>query len=275
MTGPAVGGEETTLDEATRIAGAPAPTKLDEVKIDGEEVPDEFKGKSVREVLQIAKGAKDSLVQADLKRKEAEDRLALAAAAPREVVQPPPPIEEPKEMTDEEFNTLYQQEPAKAIRLMQEQSERRVLKNLEQRIGPLAGGSAASAEAAARARYPDEFEILGTEIAAAKAAIRNQEAMALPKSWDDLVAYVRGLPGNFEKFIEGRAKKTRDKQQQEAHDREAAAAGPVTRSTTVVETPTGGAAGVDKFGLDAAQRAAADAMNISYEEYAKWLPPKR
>lgn len=259
--------EEMTLEGAPGSEDGGKAVDLDTIVLDGDSVPEQFRGKKVSELLTMTAGAMQALGESDGKRKQLEQALAERGAAPPPP--PPPPLEEPKDLTDEELNELYQKSPVEAIKVMQAQSERRVQKNWETRMGPLAQGSMTSAEQAARARYPEEFELFGEEIKKAAARVPNKEFMAQPQAWDDLISFVRGQRDNFDKLVEYRARKKADAAAEEARRREAASAGPTVGSQT--RSQSSGST-TETYGLDEAQMRAADNMGISYKEYAKWVP---
>jgi hypothetical protein len=260
--------ESVTLDdmEAQSASDAAAATRLDltKVMLDGDGVPEEFRGKSAAELASMAKGLSDSLRMSESARKQAETNASLA------LQRPPVPVAEPvrePEMNDEQLAEIYQNDPLKAIKIMQERSIREAEKNLEARLGPLFSGSAASAEAQARAKYAAEFELFGDQISQIVGSLPNAKtAMANPQSWDDLVSFVRGKPGNFDRLVEHKVGKSAADRKAAAQAAQAADAGLSMASS--VRAPSSAAAVTGQ--LDDLQREIAGKLNMTEAEYIKW-----
>lgn len=231
--------------------------ELDKIKLD-DGVPEEFKGKTVAEVVQMSKAAMESLKTSEQRRLELESRPA--PVAPVVVESTPEP-----ELTKDQLNELYQKDPMAAIEYMSTQAEKRAVDNLTRRIGPLVLGSSVSAEEAAKLKYPDEFELFGPEIKKFVENAADKSIWAQPKTWDDLVAYVRGQPANFDKLVAHRAGKTAGQRAAEAQAAQAAAAGATVRSTITAPVGAKGAAGLDELELEFAK-----GLGLTPDEYATW-----
>jgi hypothetical protein len=260
--------EDVTLEtiEAEEAAAKAAGEKPDLSKVTlGDNVPEELKGKTVIEALDLLKGMGASLKLSEDRRQQLERELQQRAAAP---AQPATPVEpEVKKLTKDELADLFQKQPIEAIEYMQAEAEERVQRNVAARLNPLISGSASAGEAAARAKFPDEFVLFGDQMTQFVANIRDKTQMAQPNAWDDLVAYFRGLPANFDKLVEHRAGKKKQESAATAQAAEAAAAGPVIRSQGTSVTG-GGAKGAD--GLDDTERQIANELDMSPVEYNKW-----
>ena len=143
MTAPATNHSESTIEDMEAgLEAQKAASKPTDLKLDGEGIPDEFKGKTVADLIAMQDQLKRSLILSEQARASA---IAPAPQAP-----PAPVVEEPKELTDEELTELHSQDPVKAIRIMQEQAVRIAQRNLEARVGPLMSGTTSAVETAAR-----------------------------------------------------------------------------------------------------------------------------
>ena len=192
---------------------------------------------------------------------ESRKRTEQFAAPPQEKKEEPPP----KELTREELNELHKTDPLAAIEYMQAKAIRTAEENLARRLGPLSAGAATSARQLAMQKYPDEFQVLGEDIEAVlKNPAVDQNAMGNAKAWDDLISYVRGKPGNFEKMLDHRDSKRRDADATAAREREAASAGVHTRSEVRSPPPAKGST------LDATEKEIAKAMGMTDADYTKW-----
>lgn len=200
-------GSSVTLEDMERdesSAGA-KPVDLNEVKADGDDIPEAYRGKSFAEVIKIAEGARGAMndsVRAAQSAAEAARAAAEASGRPAA-----PVVEEPKEMTREELKALYDEDPLQAIEVMQRQSMARAEAHVEQRLGQITEGTVAQAENWARQEYKDEFELFGEDIMKMVGGIRNKAVFTSKQGWEDAVAYVRGKAGNFEKLVEHRQAK--------------------------------------------------------------------
>jgi len=92
MSDPAQAGSETafTVDDAASTANEPKPLDLT-TKLEGDEVPEELRGKTMAEVIALQGGMKDALLTSEQARKNAETLAATAAAA----TAPPAPVAAP------------------------------------------------------------------------------------------------------------------------------------------------------------------------------------
>lgn len=252
---------EVTIDDVIAAENA---ERAQPLKLDGEDVPEEIRGKSPAEIADMVRRHQEALrISEDARLKALESRPA--------VVTPPaaPPAPEPvKTMTQEEFDALYESDPRAALQVYAELQEKRIMQNVEARISSLAGGTASSIETAMRERYKDEFELFDNEIKTLAGQVPDKALLANPQAWEQLISFVRGKPGNFEKLLEHRTQKT------------TAAAADAARQTQVTDSgfsskgsvaPTGpkGSGDLTHYGLDETERMVADKLGISYADYAK------
>ena len=257
---------EQQLDkEKSSEAGGQGSAAL-QTKLDGAEIPEEYRGKTLAEVLALTDASKRALEISERARKEVEGRVGAPPPPP------PPPIED--EFTQEQFETLYKDEPAKAFAKMQEASERRIAKNLESRLVPLIAGTVQSAEAQARQQYAEAFDVFGNEIEQfIKTDLHGDRSrLATAQAWGSLVAYIQGQPAHVERLFEHRKKKSADTDRAAAHARQEAVTG-FSGTATARHAPTALPAGSSQ--LDAVEREIAGEFIRSgvfknEAEYIKW-----
>jgi hypothetical protein len=246
--------EDIDAADAAAVAQAADVTQMN--LGDDESIPEDLRGKSVKDVIEALKGREQAL-----KLSEAARLQATSTPMP---VAPAPVVEEP-EKTDEEIAQIYEENPLQAMELMSARSVRRAERNLETRLGPLMNGTAASVEQQARTKYVDEFALFGEEIIRVAGSIPNAKAvLSSPAAWDELVALVRGRAGNFDKLYEHKVAK----------------AGGVTRETVQQDQVAGvgfsdnsggrGRAPTSVAGLDPIQKEIAEKMGLTPAEYVKW-----
>lgn len=197
---------------------------------------------------------------------EARKRAAALTAPP-----PPAPPKEEKELTAEELKKLWDENPLAAIDQMLDKRTRTLEENVSRRLGSLAASGASAMREAAERKYPDEFRLFGKEITEFLATLPEAEQrMSAPKAWDDLISYMRGQPGNFEKVVKDREERNKQKAADEAHATQAATTGAHTSSQIRTPAPEGGTQ------LDDIEREIARTMfpgtapEKAYAEYTKW-----
>lgn len=189
-------------------------------------------------------------------------------AAPAALVEPA----KAKEYTAEELDKLYQEKPLEAIAYLTQRAASTVEENISRRLSPLVAGSASSAEAMARAKYPDEFVLFGDQLKTFVANAKDPAVFSVPKNWDDLISWMRGKSENFDMLIAHRAKREKDKATIDAQAAQAALAGAHVRSDTRSATPK------SEGGLDETERAIVKELARSgvltgddpEAEYRKW-----
>jgi hypothetical protein len=246
---PRLFGESVTLEEMEGDTEE-GPKKGGDHKAEGDDIPDEYKGKSVAEIIKMVDLSRDGMRTA-LSAAESARQAAELAAASR---QPAPQIQDegPKELTREELKALYDEDPLAAIEKIEEQAARRVNAHIEARLAPLTSGTMNSAENWAREEFPDEFELFEKDIKALIAGVPNKTVFTSKEGWQDAIAYVRGKGGNFEKLVDHRLEKKNATDRDTSRTRERERTGFSGRSTNAGNTraPDNDRAIADKMGDD-------------------------
>ena len=252
---------EDQLKAAERAALAP---KLDDSKLDGEEVPEAFRGKTVREVLAHTKALEDTLRMSETARQQA---LTMAQLAAQRGAEPPKPAEPPPEpmITAEQVAEAFGEDAAKGVALMTKMNEQaiaRAASSFAQRIDPLLSGTVGAVENQARAKYPDEFSLYADEIKEVLNRLPNKNAMSSMDSWDDMIAFVRG--NNPEKLFAHRMSQESGRKAAEAQEAQRNNAGFSMSSAQRTPAPTGGVV------MDDTTKEVCKVLGISEADYAKW-----
>lgn len=224
-------GESMTLDEIESQSGGEDDTKKGgNEPLDGDDIPDEYKGKSAREIMAIASAARDGMRMAESARSAAESARtaadALTASRQTQVATPEP------ELTREQLQEMYDKDPLEAIEKIEQQAMRRIEAHVASRIEPLTAGTMSSAENWAKEEYPDEFELFGDNIKKLVDSVPNKSVFTTKKGWEDAVAYVRGQKDNFEKLIGHRQDKDNRKLADDSRSRERGNVGFSSRSVS-------------------------------------------
>jgi len=268
-------GSSVTMEEiGEQLAAASAEGKaadLASIKLEGDNVPEELRGKTVAELIRDREVLAQSVNIANAARLAAEAKAGSATPVAPVVMAPPP--EPQKRLTKEEWDALYETNPMQAIAYMNEIAIQDAAAQFERRFGSLAVGASAQAENVAKAQFKDEFELFGAEIKQLADTVADKSVLANPEGWAHLVSFVRGKPGNFEKLLEARTKKAAEAAANAAREMEAASVGASFSSSTVrtpSSAPKAGGGDTGNFGLDAEERHAADVMGMSYKDYAHW-----
>lgn len=264
MSDPTEGPTSVTLDEVEQMGIETQKPDLTKVTIEGDEVPEIFRGKSVAEAIKLASSFAESLKISEQARLQAEaSTRSLMQSQPQS--QAPPISEEPKELTQTELQELYDTNPLAAIETMQQQAIHRAERNLEQRLGPMISGNAATVESNARMKYVDEFELFGEEITRIASGIPNgRSVLANPAAWDDIISLVRGRPTNFERLMERKVAKQQPNPRVQAQREQQETVGFTEAVPTRRPIPKSVAQ------LDATQREIAQNLNMSEADYVKW-----
>lgn len=207
-------GKSHTMDFseiAAQAASSQAPD-YSQVKFEGDGVPEIVRGKTAAETLALISGMQESLRLSEQARAQA---LATATAlAERPAASAPAPVQqivaEPADPTEAELKAIYDEDPFKYHQTVAQITERRMMKQLNSTVQPLMGSTASAAEQAARAKYKDEFDILGKEIdhIIQTELGGNRAVMAQPEAWDRLIKYARGE--HIDKFVSEKAKRSSD-----------------------------------------------------------------
>jgi hypothetical protein len=187
------GNNATTFDEMEAANSAPNRPDLSAVKLEGDDIPEFVRGKSVSEALSLLQRQQQALEiseNARLALKNSQEALETSRSvpAPQPVATPAP---EP-EHSEQELRELYERDPFAYQQLMNERLEKRILGNVQSQIRPAIGASADLALRNARTEYADEFAALGPEIENMISKLPDKSVLANAGAIDDLVSYVRG-----------------------------------------------------------------------------------
>ena len=254
---------ETQLKAAERAALGP---KLDETKLEGDDVPEAFRGKTVRDILNQTKALEETLRLSEQGRQQALTMAQLAAQATGERREPPKAPEPEPLITAEEVAAAFQEDPGKGVALMtkmNEQAINRAASSFAARIDPLLSGTVSTIEAEARRKYPDEFELYKDEISDIMKNMQDKRVMSSSASWDDMIAYVRGK--NPDKLFAHRIAKEQAGRAAAAQESERNNAGFSMSSAQRTPAPS-----VGSVVMDETTREVCKVMGISEADYAKW-----
>lgn len=264
-------GEALTIDEIEQQISAGESAAADE------DVPEAYRGKSPKEIIAIAESARGALNEKlDVTKIAAE--AAARAAGSMSAPPPPPPAKDdgPAELTRDQLKELYDEDPMKALEVMEQQMLHRVEKHFDSRIAPMTDGIATQAENWARQEFPEEFELFGDDIQKLVSNVGNKGVFTQKQAWEDAVAYVRGKKGNLERLIEHRSKGENRDAARSARDNEARSAGFNGRNTggnTVRSTAAQDAAiaaEMDDMELAIANKFIDDGTFKNMQEYKLW-----
>lgn len=238
---------------------------LSKIVLNDEAIPENLRGKSVQEMLAHARSVEEALRLSEQGRQQA---LILAQTASQrggdapkpEPAQPPEP-----QVTAEQVAAAFQEDPAKGVELMQRMNEQAITRAAQQfsaRLEPMMAGAVSAVEAEARRRYPDEFELYKEEIKEVLGQLPDKRVMSTDRSWDDMVAYVRGK--NPMKLFDHLNTKEAAKRAREAQEAQVAGIGfQSTGGSRPPAAPTGPA-------MDATTEEICRVMGLTKEEYIKW-----
>lgn len=199
-----------TFEEIEEQIRTPSIPKVEDIKVpdSSDGVPAELKGKNLKDVF-----AEIERMKSALKASEEGRALALAAAQrPVPTPTPPPPPAAPaapEPFDPKKYAELMKSDPAAAFQYgMQKQTE--ILSaQLEARLAPVTAGAGSAAEAAARAKYPEEFAVLGEEIKFMIEQVPQEiraKTLAVPEAWDNVVQFARGR--HIDKLLAARQTKS-------------------------------------------------------------------
>jgi hypothetical protein len=264
QSGQPIGPTSVTIDEM-ETAGSP---KADStaVKLEGDNIPESLRGKSVADLLEAQTRLEAALRVSESAREQQQLLIRQAGSQPAVEPTPLPTIPEEKELTREEFAVMYEERPLDAIEKMQEQQLKRAQRIMEQRLAPLTAGTSSIAEQAARQKFGEEFEILGNEIEGVIKKISGGRAsLSTVDAWQDVVSYVRGQPGNFEKIIEKRATKVQARSADDARQEQINAAG--FNGISSIRAPAPTRSGKE---LDSIEKQIAAELGLTEDEYKRW-----
>lgn len=243
--------------------------KLEDVKVDGDDVPETLRGKSARDLLNYAKSVETALRTSEAARQEA---LILAQTASAAAGKPAPvaaPESKPEpELTKEQLRELYDTDPLAAIEAMQRQALTRAEAHLQARLEPLISGAGQSAEQMARTKFPEEFEVLGEEIKQMVDSMPDKRILSQPGNWEQLVTFVRGQ--HQDKMFNHRLAKVNNDAAAEARKAQIDGTGfhgqnDQRPASNVLTAPSGKKVVWDDYTAEIARN-----LGMTKEEYLKW-----
>lgn len=243
--------EAISTQAAPETPAPPAAVDYNTIKVEGDSVPESFRGMSAAQVVERAARLEEALRISEQAR-----QTSSAPSAPQ--VQTPVQDDVPQ-LSKEKLLEMLEKDPAEAIAMVGWIAKQQAIKEFEQRMAPLHNNSRSSAEFQARQQYAEDFEALGDEIKAL-AAQTNPAVLSSPEAWDSIVKYARGA--NIEKLLAHRAKKS-----QAANQAEQINLLDVPRVPKVNTPPS---ATVDSHGLDATALKVCEVMGLSPADYKKW-----
>lgn len=267
-------GESVTLDDIAAELESNNASAVQDAKLEGDDVPEELRGKTVKEAIAFAKATKDALLLSESERKKASETPHQQPET-RVVLEQPRQQAQEVTLSKEQLSELFQSDPIAAVAYMNDKLYRQASGDIERRLAPLSAGAASAAEQTARARYADEFALFGPEISEIAKNITDKSFLGSPAAWEQIVSFVRGKEGNFDKLVEHKAKKQADKAREDAQEIQRKVAG-FNPPPTAGGAPTEGSkAAPNTAGLDETERRIADGFIASgvfkdYSEYAKW-----
>jgi hypothetical protein len=167
----------------------------------------------------------------------------------------------PKWYTDAELAEMIQHEdPNIRLQAMQIHTQQQIAQaesRYAARINELTSSVGSAAEMRARQRYGDEFGLFGAQIADL-AQRTGASQLTSDAAWDNLVAYVRGQPGNIDKLMEH----TWTKRMQNARDQQIASVG--FSVSAPAQVPNGSQPVIDEVTREIA-------MNLGYTNVADYI----
>lgn len=266
------GGNSVSFEEMEAARNQPAATDFSKITLDGDDIPEGLRGKSVSELLQQVSGLQKAVQiseSARLALQNSQEALTASrqASAP---VAPQAPVSEP-ELNEEQLEALFQESPRKYHDYMADKQEKRILGRIQGVIAPVLGSSADLLVRDAQNRYPDEFASIGSEIQSFISALPDKSTLNNPGAMDDLVAYMRGK--HWTKFQAHLTNKNGGglEEARESLRRETPSELPRTSSPTIARTN----GGKGRIQLDETAREVARAMGLSDEQYIEGMVPSR
>ena len=210
---PYAGPQSHSLDDLAEMQAPGGPNVL-ELPLEGDSVPEEFRGKKFGDVLGMFSNLKNALKTSEEARTQALATTQLLAErqAPAQVQAPAPQPSgslADREPTDAEWKEMYENDPFAYQQKRFEIIEKRIAKGVDARLQPSTLTAAESSKQMARGKYPEAFEVLGKEIdefvEQAFPSADARSTLAAPGAWERVVQYVQGA--NLDKIISHRRSK--------------------------------------------------------------------
>lgn len=241
---------------------APSAVDLYNQRLEGENVPESVRGKSIAELIQYGVARDEALRLSE----QARQDLLAVSTRPVQINNAPPAAPDVKPLSKDELNELFQNDPIAAMDYMVRLRGGELVNHVERRIGSLADSNRQTAESRARERYKTEFELFGPEITKALSTLHDQSGLASDVGWDNAIAWIRGQSGNFEKLMEHKTKQSANVGREEARSGQRVAAGYTAAAPRREPLPVG----QNGRQLDPVTLEIAETLGLSPEEYIKW-----
>lgn len=175
------------------------------VKLEGDAVPEDLRGKTTAELIaeraELQRALEASRDSINALRTSQE---ALTTARQQPMAQAPQAPQAEPEMSSAQLKEMFERDPFEYNQYMLTKMEKTMTRNLESRLAPIASTTASSAEHVARQKFAEEFQVLGKEINDVVRQIP-QGQLASPDAWDQVMYYVRGQ--HMEKLLNARTAK--------------------------------------------------------------------
>lgn len=259
------GEHRVTLDDIGSMNETPTAPDYSKVTLEGDEIPEELRGKSLSDALKELSGLKNALKiseDARIALKNSQEALETRQQTPSPTP-PPSPAPEP-ELTEDQLKELFESDPFKFHQYQAQQLEKRLLGTVQRSVQPVVGSAADFAIRESRSRFPDEWKAFGKEIETMISQLPDRSALANPGAMDQLMNYARGTHWQkFQEYLNSKNGGTLD----EARDSLARETPQdFSRAPKQPSSPTPSRRQIQ---LDDVQKQIADAMGISHADYAK------
>ncbi len=178
----------------------PPPPDLNTIKIDGEKVPEQYRGKSAAELIALTEGLQSALKISEQSRLQNGNNAAPVTTTPTSNA--------PVYNRDAIKQMVEDGDTVGAMENMLAYANAVVQQQLDARLAPLSTAAGAGVEYQAKQQYKEEFDLFGDQInqLARQAGSAN---MSAPGAWDQLISFVRGQPQNFDKLVAHRTNASR------------------------------------------------------------------
>lgn len=245
-------------------AGLPTPQSLDDIRLDGDNVPELVRGKTASEAMRALDAMQTSLKASEEARRQAEQSYRQQGYQQQQQNQQ-------GSYNREQMRELFEQDPVAAIEQMGGYLAQQLDTSLNTRLQPLTSGISSTAEAHARQQYAEDFELFGDQINQVVARLPDRSVLANKQSWDDLVSYVRGQPGNFDRIVDQRMQKQRETEAVAAREREQVTSGYAGRPRPSGQSADAGGGELDAVQKKMAQEFIGAGVFKNEQEYKKWM----
>lgn len=206
-----------------------------------------------------------------LRRENAALREGLQVRSRIEAERQPAPAPAPapqQELTEEQWNQMMVDQPARAMALMAARVADARAQNLDTRLSTMLRASTAIVEQQVAARHPEMFAEYGEEIRKVVSQF-SPENQVDPGAWDTAISYVRGQ--HMDDIIAKRVQAELAKAGEAARATQAASAGFSGSGRRGTSTAAPMRQPDNTYGLSPEQQKVAKEMGLSLKEYAKYV----